>query len=154
MSALCACSASCWSVGSADEEICTDRGSLPCSCSASIAVILPSWTVTRTWALPYWVGIASPAAVPETAFEALDEEPLAGAGVGLAVAVAAGAAAAVAVGADGACAWKARMPAVPAIVALRTMGDRRKGWAPSEREGLEVDPAAGDAGALELAREP
>jgi hypothetical protein len=33
----------------------------------------------------------------------------------------------------GACGWKARMAAVPAIVALRTMGDRRTGVLPFRR---------------------
>jgi hypothetical protein len=44
----------------------------------------------------------------------------------------------------------ARTPALPATVAVRTMGDRRM----SEGEGLEVDAVAGHAGALQLAGEP
>src|SRR3954447_17702238 len=72
MSALCALSASCFRVGSADEEICTERGSLPVSTRPWMAVILPSLTVTRTWTGPYCVSIASPVAVPETALEAVD----------------------------------------------------------------------------------
>src|SRR4051812_49807518 len=72
MSALCALSASCLRVGSADEEICVERGSLPVSTRPWMSVILPSLTVTRTWTGPYWVSIESPVAVPETALDVLD----------------------------------------------------------------------------------
>src|SRR4051812_50145888 len=72
MSALCALSASCLRVGSADEEICVERGSLPVSTRPWMSVILPSLTVTRTWTGPYCVSIALPVAVPETALDVLD----------------------------------------------------------------------------------
>src|ERR1044072_1659316 len=63
MSALCFASASCLRIGAAEEEICSERGSLPCSCSASMSVILPPLTVTRTCAAPYCVSTAVPVAV-------------------------------------------------------------------------------------------
>src|SRR4051812_25978544 len=100
-------------MGSADEEIASDRGSLPWSCNASSLTILPFLTVARTWALPYCVGTASPVAVRDPV-EVLFGELAA---VGGAVAVARFTA--------GACGWKARTPAVPAMVAARTMGERR-----------------------------
>src|SRR3954454_11924302 len=109
MSALCFVSASCLRIGSAEEEIWSERGSLPWSSSASMLVILPFLTVTRTWALPYWVSTAPPVAV----FDEL--EPLDADEVGVAVARRAG----------GACGWKASTPAVPATVAVRTREDRR-----------------------------
>ena len=107
-------------------------------------MILPSATVTRTWASPYWVATASPVAVPETRRreEPVEDEPVALDGV--AVAAVAGVDAAVAVGTAGVCGWKARTPAVPATVAARTMGDRRMtGGSVSEGEGLEVDAGPG-----------
>src|SRR5215210_6251053 len=108
-------------MGSADDEICTDRGSLPCSRRASILTILPLVTVTRTWALPYWVSMASPVAAPlPPALPLLDPLDVA-AGVEAGVE-------AVPLWAAGVWAWKPRMPAVPATVAARTMGDRRMGW--------------------------
>src|SRR5215213_7415644 len=127
MSALCFVRASCLRIGSAEEEIWSERGSLPWSCSASMFVILPFLTVTRTRALPYWVSTASPVAVPD-APEALPlaDEPL---GVAVAVAVAVrvvDAVDAVAVWVE-AWGWKARTPAVPAMVAAMTMGDRCMG---------------------------
>src|SRR5690349_10802934 len=139
MSALCFVSASCFRVGSANEEISAERGSLPVRTRPWMAVILPSLTVTRTWTGPYWVSIASPVAVPETVvvvddelledelpdepdepelplpFEALDA--LLDAGVD---AVVVAGVAAVAAGATTACGWKASTPAVPATVAART----------------------------------
>src|SRR3954454_16168380 len=63
MAALCLARALWRSAGSAELLICTDLGSLPCSCSASMLVILPFSMVTRTWALPYWVLMASPVTV-------------------------------------------------------------------------------------------
>src|SRR3954453_2848052 len=69
MSALCALSASCFRVGSADEETSAERGSLPVSTRPWMAVILPSSTVTRTWTGPYWVSIAPRGAVREPALE-------------------------------------------------------------------------------------
>src|SRR3954469_6293687 len=120
MAALCLASASCSRIGAAIEEICAECGSLFCSCSASILTIFPFLTVTRTWALPYRVSIALPVAVPLPVPLLL--EPLE-----VAVGVDVGAEA-VAVWTAGAWAWKARMPAVPATVAARTMGDRRMGW--------------------------
>src|SRR4051812_47759684 len=133
MSALCAARASCWRVGSAPEEISTERGSLPCSWSASILTILPSVTVTRTWAAPYWVSTASPVAVFE---EPVVEEPL----DGVAVAVLA----AVALWTAGACAWKASTPAVPASVAGGAVGGRRIRWGPgAERGRLRRGPGPG-----------
>src|SRR5689334_23441160 len=72
MSALCFVSASCFRVGSAYAEIWAERGSLPVRTRPWIAVILPSLTVTRTWTGPYWVPIASPVAVPETALELVE----------------------------------------------------------------------------------
>src|SRR3954447_13947524 len=74
MSELCFVSTSCWRIGSAEEEISTERGSLPCSCSASTLVILPSLTVTLTWAAPYWVSTAAPVAVPDTPEEEPEDE--------------------------------------------------------------------------------
>src|SRR4051794_39507202 len=119
-------------MGSADDEISRDRGSLPWSCSASTLTILPSLTVTRTCASPYCVATTSPVAVPETAPEPGDFEIVAVLAdfddvevVALADAV--DLVDAVAVGTAGVRGWKARMPAVPAIVAVRTMGDRRIG---------------------------
>jgi hypothetical protein len=63
MSALCFVSALWRGSGSAELLICTDLGSLPCSWRASILVILPFETVTRSCASPYRVWIASPVAV-------------------------------------------------------------------------------------------
>src|SRR4051794_28852297 len=124
MSALCFVRASCLRIGSAEEEIWSERGSLPWSCSASMFVILPFLTVTRTWALPYRVSTASPVAVPEEPEGLpLPDEPL---GVAVAAAVVVrveDAVDAVAVWVA-ACGWNARTPAVPAIVAAMTMGDR------------------------------
>jgi hypothetical protein len=77
--------------------------------------ILPFFTVTRTWASPYWVGIASPVAVPEVELELDFEDEVA-----VATAVDADA-----VRTAGEWGWKARTPAVPAIVAPMTMGARR-----------------------------
>src|SRR4051794_23588497 len=141
MAALCLASASCSRIGAAIDEICAECGSLLCSCSASILTIFPFLTVTRTWAAPYCVSTASPVAVPETPVDVADEpepepEPLpalpllddvADVVAALAELVVAGVVAAVAVGAPGAWAWKASTPAVPAIVAPMTMGDRRMG---------------------------
>src|SRR3954447_4802641 len=82
MSALCLLSASCLRIGSAEEEIWIERGSLPWSCSASMLVIFPFLTVTFTCAAPYWVSTASTVAVPEAlearpgGLEPLDDEPL------------------------------------------------------------------------------
>src|SRR3954454_13732858 len=125
MSALCFVRASCLRIGSAAEEIWRERGGVPRGGSASMFVIVPFLTVTRTWALPYWVSTASPVAVPEAPEGLpLPDEPLR-----VAVAVAARVADAV----DGvavrvaACGWKARTPAVPAMVAAMTMGDRCMG---------------------------
>src|SRR3954449_9119206 len=73
---LCFARTSCWRIGSAEEEISTERGSLPCSCSASTLVILPSLTVTLTWAAPYCVSTAAPVALPDPPEEGReDEEP-------------------------------------------------------------------------------
>src|SRR3954469_2373520 len=154
MSALCALSASCFRVGSANEEISAERGSLPVSTRPWMAVILPSFTVTRTWTGPYCVSIASPVAVPETALDEGPDDPelplplpvtaldvlLAGAA---AVAAGAGGAPGVAaegarvggveVGAADACGWKASTAAVPGTVATRTMGERRIGGTPSQK---------------------
>src|SRR3954447_15451164 len=154
MSALCALSASCFRVGSADEEICVERGSLPVSTRPWMSVILPSLTVTRTWTGPYCVSIALPVAVPETALDVLDPVVAGVAVVAVGAVVAVVAVVAVATGAADACGWKASTPAVPATVAARTMGDRRIGWdSVSEGEGLEADAALGHAGALQLAGE-
>src|SRR3954463_9230243 len=114
-------------------------------------VILPLLTVTRTWTSPHRVAMASPVAVPDAA---------AGVAVAVALAVAPGVAVAAGVAVAlvatvlaawvaGAWAWKARMPAVPASVADRTMGDRRMRVSVSEGEGLEVDAVLGHAGPLE-----
>lgn len=108
-------------LGSADDEIWTERGSLPWSWSASIAVIFPSSMVTRTCAAPYWVSTAAPVAVPETVFENERLDP------GVAVAVAVAGVEAVAGRTAGLCAWKPSTPAVPAMLAVMTMGDRRIG---------------------------
>src|SRR3954447_4843949 len=102
----------------------TDLGSLPCSWSGSIFVILPSVTVTRTWALPYCVGTTSPVAV-RVPLEPLLPEGDAPAPAGV-VAVAAGVAAlAAALGSAGSWGLKLRTAARPAAVAVRTMGARR-----------------------------
>src|SRR4051795_5501332 len=146
MSELCFARTSCWRIGSAEEEISTERGSLPCSCSATTLVILPFLTVTLTWAAPYCVSTAVPVAVPDTPDDELEDEPddpepdeplpdeapepLVDV---LDVLLDADAVDAVAVCTAGACAWKARMPAVPATVAVRTMGDRRMGSAPDQK---------------------
>src|SRR3954454_8456223 len=117
MSALCALSASCLRVGSADEEISAERGSLPVSTRPWMSVILPSLTVTRTWTGPYCVSIALPVAVPETALDALDAlDPVVAvvAGAAAVAVVAVVAVVAAATGAADACGWKARTPAVPA----------------------------------------
>src|SRR3954453_6619782 len=129
MSALWAVRASCWRVGSAPEEISTERGSLPCSWSASILAILPSVTVTRTWAAPYWVATASPVAVFDQPVVAVPVGGVAVAGGSAAVVgepvdgVAVAVVAAVALWPAGGCGWKASTAAVPASVAVRTMGD-------------------------------
>src|SRR4051812_7660761 len=116
MSAVWPLSASCCRTGAAEEEICTDRGSLPWSCSASIFTILPFSIVTRTWASPYWVDTASPVAVPDPA-AAVDEDFVG-------VVEGAEAVAVCVTGVDG---WNASAPAVPATVAAMTRGDRRIG---------------------------
>src|SRR4051812_13131244 len=105
-------------MGAAEDEICSERGSLPCSWSASILTILPLLTVARTWAAPYRVSMASPVAVPLPLPPELPELLEAAAGVEVG-------AAAVALWTAGVWAWNARTPAVPATVAARTMGDRR-----------------------------
>src|SRR3954452_18314855 len=119
MSALCFASASCLRTGSAEEEIWIERGSLPWSCTASMFVILPFLTVTFTCAAPYRVSTASPVAVPDALEE---EEGLLDVVVDVDVDVVDAVAGWVA-----ACGWKARTPAVPAMVAAMTMGDRCRG---------------------------
>src|SRR4051812_31569966 len=145
MAALCLARALWRSAGSAELLICTDLGSLPCSCSASMLVILPFSMVTRTWALPYWVLMASPVTVlvpddPEREDEPeLDDEPddperddeldpvepdPDPAALGDPD-VAGADATADAVGTAGSRGLKASTAAVPATVAVRTTGARR-----------------------------
>src|SRR4051812_343239 len=122
MSALWRLRALARSSGSAELLIATDLGSLPWSWSASILVIFPPETVTRTCALPYWVGSTSPVAVRVLAAVAV----LVAAGV--LVAVTAGAAVRdAAADSDGWCGLKLRTAARPAAVAVRTIGARRIG---------------------------
>src|SRR3954447_2153535 len=114
MAALCLARALWRSAGSAELLICTDLGSLPCSCSASMLVILPFLMVTRTWALPYWVLMASPVTVlvlDDVEPDAEPEPDVAGAD-----------ATAEAVGRAGSRGLKLSTAAVPAMVAVRTMG--------------------------------
>src|SRR4051794_6503658 len=144
MAALCLTRALWRSAGSAELLICTDLGSLPCSCSASMSMILPFLMVTRTWALPYCVLMASPVTVlvpdavepdgepepePEPDAEpdpdALGDPDVAGAD-----------ATAEAVGRAGSRGLKLSTAAAPATVAVRTMGARR--MVSLEGEGLVV----------------
>src|SRR3954464_6176903 len=112
MSALWRLRALARSSGSAELLIATDLGSLPWSWSASILVIFPPETVTRTCALPYWVGSTSPVAVRVLVL------------VAVTVGVALGDAAA---DNEGWCGLKLRTAARPAAVPARTIGDRRIG---------------------------
>src|SRR3954453_12733075 len=91
--------------------------------------ILPLLTVTRTWALPYWVSMAAPVAVPEepVPLPLLPDEALELLDVDFAVVPVPEA---VAAWTAGVCGWKARTPAVPATVAARTMGARCISWSP------------------------
>ena len=101
-------------------------------------MILPSLTVTRTWALPYWVGIASPVAVPDAVDADRSTE-------WWRVAVAGGSGAAVAATAAvrlGWCALKPSEAAKPTAVAVEDDGCA----AHSERERLVVDVGGGHAG--------
>src|SRR4051794_16760157 len=141
MSAVCALSASCSRTGAADEEIWTDRGSLPCSCSASILTILPASTVTLTCALPYCVGIASPVAVPEMPLlpDVVAVAPAEAVAVAVAVAdVLVVAVEAVAVGSAGVCGWKGRTPAGAAAGGAGAIRGRGVGRVPLQKgEGPE-----------------
>src|SRR3954471_3541399 len=134
MSALWRLRALARSSGSAELLIATDLGSLPWSWSASILVIFPPDTVTRTCALPYWVGSTSPVAV----------RVLVGAGV--LVAVMAGVALGdAATDNDGWCGLKLRTAARPAAVPVRTIGARRMGQKGKDSGWMRSsgDPAGG-----------
>src|SRR3954469_11217671 len=74
MAALCLLRASSCRSGADDAEISAERGSFWVSWRASIVVILPFFTVTRTWTLPYRGEIASPVAVPDAALDELEPE--------------------------------------------------------------------------------
>ena len=105
-------------------------GSLPCSCSASIFVILPPLTVTRTWALPYCVAIGVAGRGACDGRRAADERAVRRRRVVVvAVAVVAARSTAVAVWTRRArAAWKARTPAVPATVAVEDDGGIGAWW--------------------------
>jgi hypothetical protein len=77
-------------------------------------------TVTRTWASPYRVDTALPVAVPSPLLLPVDVVELFAA-----VVTVVGVVVADAVWTVADWGWKARTPAVPAMVAPRTMGDRR-----------------------------